>query len=166
MDDSDEKGGAPTGGTPPPGGSGQPTRPRKDARQWAALAHVAVASALVLPVIGGWVGPLVVRLTKGKTSEFVDDNALEALNFGILLSAAQLVVAVIGGVVSGGAALGGVGIGSLTKTLSLLPLVVTVAALVLPALAALKANDGKPGRYPDFLPRLITEGDDEDEADE
>lgn len=37
---------------------------------WAALAHVAVASVLVVPVLGGWVGPLAVRLTKGKTSEY------------------------------------------------------------------------------------------------
>lgn len=106
---------------------------------------------------------MVVRLTKGKKSEFIDDNALEALNFGILLSAAQLVVTVIGGAITGGAALGGVGIGSLTKTISLLPLVVTIAALVLPGVAAMKANEGKPGHYPDFLPRLITKGDDEEE---
>lgn len=158
--------GAPT--TPDAPAPKRPKRPRKEARQWGALAHLSVATALLVPFIGGWAGPLAIRMTKGKESEFVEENALEALNFGILLSGAQAVVSVITGAIAGGTQVGGVvgGLGSLTKLLTLIPLGLTIAALVLPGMAAMKANQGKAGRYPEALPRLITKDDDDDEEEE
>lgn len=170
IDEPDEKsgalGGTPT--TPETSAPKRPKRPRKQARQWGALAHLSVSTALLVPFIGGWAGPLAIRLTKGKESEFVDDNALEALNFGILLSGAQAVIGVITGAIAGGTQVGGVvgGLGSLTKLLTLIPLGLTIVALVLPGMAAMKANQGKPGRYPEALPRLITKDDDDDDEEE
>ena len=45
---------------------------------------------MVLPPIGGPLGPLLVKLVKGKESRAVDVEATEALNFGITLSLAQI----------------------------------------------------------------------------
>lgn len=140
---------------PPPAGAPPAGTLRNDEKQWGALAHVAVVSAIVLPVVGGPLGPLIVRLTKGKESRFVDANALEALNFGILLAGAQLAVGVVGSALAG--APGVVGIYGLGRTANLLSLIVTVVALVLPAMAALKANNAEMGRYPEAMPRLVKE---------
>jgi uncharacterized Tic20 family protein len=127
-----------------------------------------VALALIVPGIGGWAGPLAVRLTKGKESKFVEDNATEALNYGILVSAVQLVVSAITG---GGAVLGGGGGSSIAdvfpflgRTASLIPLLIVLAALVLPGLAALRANDGKLAVYPEFLPRIIRPSEEDEET--
>ena len=138
---------------------------RAEDKQWGALAHVAVVLGLVLPVVGGPLGPLVVRLTKGKQSAFVDSNALEALNFGILLAAAQLLVTVVTGAVLGSGAGGLGGLGSLNTVATFLPLVVTLAALIFPGMAALKANGGHLGTYPEAMPRFIKDGDDEKDAE-
>lgn len=144
---------------PPAGGTEPPRKLRAEEKQWGALAHVAVVLGLVVPVLGGPLGPLAVRLTKGKQSAFVDANAVEALNFGILLAAAQLVVSVVSGAVVGP---GGLGVlDALGTVVALLPLVVTLAVLVLPGMPALKANSGRLGRYPEAMPRFVKEDDDE-----
>lgn len=124
------------------------------------LAHIAVGLGLVVPVIGGPLGPLVVRLAKGKESSVIDANAVEALNFGILLAAVQLIASALPGTLFG-TGLGGLGgIRSLGVLTGLLPLAVTVATLVFAGMAALKANTGRVGTYPDIMPRFIRGGDD------
>lgn len=154
-------------GTPESAGSptGEPPSRKKlraEEKQWGALAHASVVLGLLLPVIGGPLGPLVVRLTKGKDSDFVDSNAVEALNFGILLGAAQLLASVVTGSVLGSSSGGLGGLGSLGTLATFLPLVITLAALVLPGMAALKANQGQPGTYPEAMPRFIKTGDEEE----
>ena len=140
------------------GANQPPPKLKAEEKQWGALAHVSIVLGLLLPVIGGPLGPLVVRMTKGKESTFVDTNAVEALNFGILFAAAQLVSSVItGSVLTSG--LGG--IGSLDTATKFLPLIVTLAGLILPGMAALTANNGRVGRYPDALPRFVHEDEDE-----
>jgi uncharacterized Tic20 family protein len=121
---------------------------------WGTLAHAAVALALILPGIGGWAGPLAIKLTKARDSRFVDDNATEALNYGIALSVVQLAVSYVNGLVVQGGAFGGA-LPLIGNAYSLLPILVAAAALVLPGIAALNANGGKQGGYPDFLPRLV-----------
>lgn len=151
---------APEDGPVPPAGDPRARKVRAEEQQWGALAHVAVVLGLVLPLVGGPLGPLAVRLTKGNRSAFVDANAVEALNFGILLTAAQLLVSVVtGSVLSVGGGLGAVG--PLGTAVAFLPLVVTLAALVLPGMAALQANSGRMGRYPDAMPRFVKHDDDE-----
>lgn len=113
--------------------------PTAQERQWAALAHASTLAPylVALPFIG-FVGPLVVRATKGQESAWVDNHAKEALNFQITLLigyAVALVTACIGvGVV--------LGIG------------IAVFGLVMAIIAAIKANNGEVYRYPACL-RLV-----------
>ena len=117
-------------------------------RQWAMFAHLsALAGGLLTSAIGGWgffIGPLVIWLMKKDTMPFVADQAKEALNFNITVSAIFLVLMILGFVT--------LGIGFLIA----LPimLIVGIAALVLVIIAAMKANQGIAYRYP-FTIRLV-----------
>lgn len=150
-------------GEPRPGDPGSGRQPTERERQWGALSHAAVALGLIVPGIGGWAGPLALKLTKAKESRFVDDNATEALNYGIWLSVLQLAVSYFNGTLLQGGVSGG-GIPVIGQAYSLLPILVAAAALVLPGIAALSANSGRPGRYPDFLPRLIRSSDETEQG--
>ena len=104
--------------------------PTADERQWGMFAHLSglVASFFGLPFLG----PLIVLLTKGKESAWVEKHAKEALNFQITASVAIFVSALLMFVVIG---------------ICLLP-VVAIGALVLTVLAGIKANEGHMYRYP------------------
>mgnify|MGYP001570407945 CR=1 FL=1 len=62
--------------TPPGGGS--PLAPTQDERNLAMLGHL-------LAIVLGFLGPLIIWLIKKDSSEFVDDQGKEALNFNILM---------------------------------------------------------------------------------
>lgn len=117
-------------------------------RQWAMFAHLsALAGGLLTSAIGGWgffIGPLVIWLMKKDSMPFVDDQAKEALNFNIVVSAIFLILLLLG--------IFTLGIGFLIA----LPVmfIVGIAALVFIILAAMKANAGIRYRYPVTL-RLI-----------
>ena len=104
--------------------------PTADERTWGMIAHL---SALVASVVGfPFLGPLIVWLTKGKESAWVEQHAKEALNFQITATVALwvsgfLVFCLVG--------------------FLLLPLV-GLAALVLTVVAGIKANNGEMFRYP------------------
>jgi uncharacterized Tic20 family protein len=119
-----------------------------DQRQWAMFAHLsALAGGLMTSAIGGWgffIGPLVIWLIKKDTMPFVEDQAKEALNFNITVSAIFLALLILTFVT--------LGIGALV-TLPLM-LIVGIAALVLIIMAAVKANEGIAYRYPMTL-RLV-----------
>jgi uncharacterized Tic20 family protein len=119
-----------------------------DERQWAMFAHLsALAGGLLTSAIGGWgffIGPLVIWLMKKDTMPFVADQAKEALNFNITVSAIFLILMILGFVT--------LGIGFLI-TLPIM-LLVGIAALVLVIIAAMKANQGERYRYPLTL-RLV-----------
>jgi uncharacterized Tic20 family protein len=107
--------------------------PSKDERNLAMLAHLGPVVAMLLT--GGtlaWVVPLVIYLLKKDESDFLRDQAAEALNFQITIFIATVISAV----------LIFVGIG-----LCLLPLVL-VAEIVFCILAAVRASDGERYRYP------------------
>ena len=129
---------------PPPSAGGPP----QEERQWAMFAHLsALAGGLLTSAIGGWgffLGPLVIWLMKKDSMPFVADQAKEALNFNITVSAVFLALLVL--------SLLTLGIGFLI-TLPIM-LIVGIAALVLIIMAAIKANDGIAYRYP-FTIRLI-----------
>ena len=118
-------------------------------RQWAMFAHL---SALVGGIVtAGWagsigcfIGPLVIWLVKKETMSFVDDQAKEALNFNITVSAVFVVLLILT-VLS-------LGIGALLTVPVML--VVGLGALVLIIIAAVKSNNGEAYRYP-FTLRLV-----------
>jgi len=130
---------------PPPAADGSPSA---EERQWAMFAHLsALAAGLVTSVVGGWgffIGPLVIWQIKKDTMPFVADQAKEALNFSIMVSAIFLVLLVLTFVT--------LGIGILLT--GPLMLIVGIAALVLMVMAGIKANEGVRYRYP-FNIRLI-----------
>ena len=122
-----------------PAASGATSGVPAEERQWAMFAH--------LSALGGWgffLGPLVIWLMKKETMPFVADQAKEALNFNITVSAAMLVLMVLGVVT--------LGLGFLIA--GPLMLIIGIAALVFIVIAAMKANDGVAYRYP-FTIRLV-----------
>ncbi len=115
--------------------NGRPTN--ADDTNWGVIAHLSALAGLIIP-FGHIIGPLVVMLTKGKDSDFVGDQAREALNFQITASIAFVVSMVLMVVLIG----------------FVMIMVVGIADLVLVILAAVAASKGTAYRYP-FTLRLI-----------
>jgi uncharacterized Tic20 family protein len=110
--------------------------PTAEERQWGMIAHL---SALVASVVGfPLLGPLIVWLTKGKESAWVEQHAKEALNFQITVTAALWISAFLMICIVG---------------IFMLP-VIGLAALVLTVMAGIKANNGEMYRYPATI-RLV-----------
>ena len=130
---------------PPPPPSGAPA---PEERQWAMFAHLsALLGGLLTSAIGGWgffLGPLVIWLMKKDTMPFVADQAKEALNFNITVSAIFVILLIL--------TLFTLGLGAILTLPAML--VVGIGALVLIIMAAIKANEGIAYRYP-FAVRLI-----------
>ena len=104
--------------------------PTQDEKTWGMLAHL---SAIIASFVGlSFLGPLVVMLTKGKESAWVNSHAKEALNFQITVTIAIVVCVALSCLVIG---------------LFLMPLV-GLGALVLSILAGIKANNGEMYKYP------------------
>jgi hypothetical protein len=104
--------------------------PTADERQWGMFAHLSglVASFFGLPFLG----PLIIMLTKGKESPWVEKHAKEALNFQLTVTVALFLSALLVVVAVG---------------ICLVPLV-ALGALVLTVIAGIKANEGQMYRYP------------------
>ena len=118
-------------------------------RQWAMFAHLSALAGGIITAgwagsIGCFLGPLVIWLMKKETMPFVDDQAKEALNFNITVSAIFLLMLVLG--------VATLGIGFLIA--GPIMLIVGIAALVFIVIAAIKANEGVAYRYP-FAIRLV-----------
>ena len=112
--------------------------PTENERTWGMLAHLSALTGLVLPLAGIVIGPLVVWLARRDDSEFVAAHAKEALNFNIsvLLGALACMLLML------------VFIGFLLGT------ALFIAWLVMTLIAAIKASEGHPYRYP-FSLRLV-----------
>jgi uncharacterized Tic20 family protein len=112
------------------------------------FAHLsALLGGLLTSAIGGWgffLGPLVIWLVKKDTMPFVADQAKEALNFNITVSAIFVILLIL--------TLFTLGLGVILTVPAML--VVGIGALVLIVMAAIKANEGVAYRYP-FALRLI-----------
>ena len=109
----------------------------EEIRTTAVVAHLSTFAGLVVP-FGSVIGPLAVWLTRRDRDPFIDQAGREALNFGISIAIYGSVLVV--------AALMLVGIPLL--------MVGVVAWVVLASLAAVKASQGQPYRYPLTL-RLV-----------
>jgi uncharacterized Tic20 family protein len=117
-------------------------------RQWAMFAHL---SSLVAIWLGGmgFLGPLIVWLIKKDQSRFVDDQGKEALNFNLNILLAVVILGTLTAPVA-----------FLTLFLGLIviiPLFLALGALaiIMPILAAMKANAGEIYRYP-YILRIVT----------
>lgn len=108
-----------------------PDTPTSEERTMGLLAHLAAFAGLVVP-FGNIAGPLVLYLVKREESEFIADQAREALNFNLTMTLAGIVAGILILVLIG---------------ILLLPLV-GLAWLVLTIVAAIKANEGEWYRYP------------------
>ncbi len=112
---------------------------------WALIAHLSALSGLAFPVVGNIAGPLIVYLVKGDTMPFARQEAKEALNFNIswaIWVAVLWVVAIVLMLVLVGFLLIPVAI------------IAHIAWVILAIVGALKANEGRPYRYP-LTMRLI-----------
>jgi len=109
----------------------------ESARTTAAAAHLSTFAGLIVP-FGSVIGPLAVWLTRRDRDPFIDQAGREALNFGITIALYGTVLLI--------AALMLVGIPFL--------IIGVVAWVVLASLAAVKASQGEPYRYPLTL-RLV-----------
>ena len=109
----------------------------KDSRNWAAFAHL---SGILAGVLSGYtlcfLGPFLIWMFKKDDSEFICDQAVEALNFQITVAIAY---AVIVAVVAGTCFL-------FYPLLLLLPVLAT-CHVILSIIAALKSSDGEKYRY-------------------
>ena len=101
----------------------------KDERTWAILCHLAGLLGLVIPIIGGVLGPLVIWLIKKEELPGLDAHGKEAVNFQIsmLIYKAILTITVIG--------------------IFLVP-VAYVVQIVCVIIATVKASDGEVYQYP------------------
>ena len=100
-----------------------------DDKLWALLAHL---SYFVLGVFG----PLIIWLVKREDSEFVEDQAKEALNFQLSVVIVSLVCAV-------------------TCVLSPITVIAAIAGIVYSIIGGIKAYEGVAYRYP-YTFRIIT----------
>jgi uncharacterized protein len=110
----------------------QRANPNADERSWAMLAHLSAFAGLILPLAGNVVGPLLVWYTRRTRSQFVAEQATEALNFNILV--------LLGFALCGALALIFIGF--------LLGLVLLVYWIVMTIRAGIKAGEGIHYRYP------------------
>lgn len=123
--------------------------PSAEERQWAMFAHLSVLVGGLVTAgwagsIGAFIGPLVIWMVKKDTMPFVADQAKEALNFSIMVSALMLIFFVLTLVT----------LGLLFFITIPLMMLVGLAALVLVIIASIKANEGITYWYP-FNVRLV-----------
>jgi len=115
-----------------------PAPPTKEERTWALVAHLSAFLFYLIPPIGQILGPLIIWIAKKDSSEFVEDQAREALNAQISISIYAAVAGILVFVLIG------------------IPLLFALwlAEIVLVIVAAIKANDGIRYRYP-LIFRLV-----------
>lgn len=114
-------------------------QPSKDERNWALIAHLSAIAGMLVPFVGTILGPLVVWLLKREDSEYVADQAKEALNFNITMFLGYMICFILMIIVIGV---------FLMMALGLLHLVFIIIAMV-------KASEGERYRYP-FALRLVS----------
>jgi uncharacterized Tic20 family protein len=130
---------------PPASGGSKPLTeelggPNSEERQWAMFAHLSGLAAIWVGG-AGFLGPLIVWLIKKDSSRFVGDQGKEALNFQLNLLGHVFILLAI--------AIATCGFGAL------LFIPWGLYALVMPIIAAVRANGGEHYRYPATI-RVVT----------
>lgn len=115
----------------------EPGLPR-DARRWASFCHAIALVGLLGNGIGFLLGPLIVWLIKRNDHPYIDRQGKEAVNFQITMFIAAAISALL--------ILAFVGIGLL--------ILVGLAMVIMPIIAAVRTSDGVEYRYP-FAIRFI-----------
>ena len=110
----------------------------REVRKWGMLSHLSALSGLITG-IGFFLGPLLVWLLKKDDHPFIDEQGKEAVNFQITMHIAMFIGGVLAVLIIG------------------IPIlfVVGLVMVVLPIVAAIKANEGEHYRYP-LIWRVIT----------
>lgn len=106
--------------------------PDKDTRMWAMLCHLSGLALFTSIPFANLIAPLIVWLVKRESSSYIDEHGKEALNFQITVS--------IGLVITGVLSMLLIGIPFLFALI--------IYDVVLIVIAAVRANDGRPHRYP------------------
>ena len=125
----------------PPGASLSGIAPTGNERNLAMLAHLTGGLGAVFGGLAGFLGPLIIWILQKEESNFVSEQAKEALNFQItllIMYAATVVLAMFTCFIGW-----------------FLPLIPWVLALVFGVISSLNASKGIPYRYP-FNLRLVT----------
>jgi len=110
----------------------------KQAQTLGMLCHLLALAGIWIPIIGPFIGPLIIWLMKKDESPFIDENGKESLNFQITMA--------IAGIIAGILSCLGIGI--------ILALVVLVVDVVFVIIASIKVSNGELYKYP-FALRLI-----------
>lgn len=109
------------------------------AKTWGMISHLSALAMFTCIPFANIIGPLIVWLTKGKESAFVNDQGKEAVNFQITMTIISLVIFVLSYVV---------------PIIGILGLLVFLVNLVFIIIAGLQAKQGIEYRYP-FNIRLV-----------
>ena len=128
----------PPGASPPPPPPNYLPNPEGEARTWNMLCHLSALSGCLIP-LGNIFGPLLVWLLKKNEFPSVEAHGKAALNFQLTV----LITLVVGAVAF--FVLHFICIGFLLVPFLIL---IPVAGLIFPIVAALKASSGAPCQYP------------------
>ncbi|MCG6116613.1 MAG: DUF4870 domain-containing protein [Aquimonas sp.] len=134
----------------PPAAPAEPSgalTPDSGERQFGLFLHLSALLGFLVP-FANLIAPLVMWQIKKNESIFIDDQGKEAVNFQITLTLAAIVLAIVA------FPLIFLTLGLATFLIAPLGLALLVAAVVLPIIAGIKANEGVAYRYPLSL-RLI-----------
>jgi uncharacterized Tic20 family protein len=102
-------------------------------KTWSMAAHFGGAVTMLITFgVGGWIGPLVVLLTKGTQSPTVRGHAVNALNFQLLWSIIGLLAWLV----------------AWRPPVFLPLLVVTAIGVVCGVIGGIRANESRPFTYP------------------
>ncbi len=116
-----------------------------DDRQWGLFLHLSALSGFVIG-LGFLLGPLILWVVRKDKSPFIDRHGKAAVNFQLNLLILVIAVVAVGVV----AIIGTLGIGALVVVPLFIigALALTVAEVLFPVRAALRANEGKEPDYP------------------
>lgn len=120
----------------------------KDVCMWASLCHIgALASFIGIP---GFIVVLVVWLIKRDEHPYIDEQGKESLNFQISVFLYGIILAIIGFILFFTV----VGIPIALLVCIPLAIIISIADIILPIVAAVRTSDGVDYRYP-FTIRFI-----------